>query len=907
MDNPVIVTIDEKEVPMHRGANLLQGAIDAGFDIPHLCYHRKLSPTGACRLCLVKIEGMRGFTASCTVEVEEPITVTAFDGELEELRRHTLDYLLSELNEVDDEVAALARRYGLDCRAKQKAADLSGSITRRIDRSSSVLTYDSGKCISCFRCIKGCAEVQGKNVLSMADRGIEGYVAAGFGEWALSECDGCGECVQLCPSGALMVKGESALTGTPEIGSNPKKVRTTCPYCGVGCQLLLTVKDGRIIKSDGLEGIKPNDGRLCVKGRFGLDFVHSGDRLSVPLIKRNGRFEEAGWDEALDLAASKFSEIKEHAGSDALAGYASAKCTNEESYLFQKCIRTAFGTNNLDYCTRLCHSSTVTAMIRSIGDGAGTNSIEDFRDTDCLFVTGNNMIETHPVTATFVKEGLRKGLRLIVCDPRWTPLADLADVWLQPKIGTDVALLNGMINLIIEEGRFDRDFIETRVEGGMEAFEKLKELVSGYPLDRVEEITGVPETLAARAARIYADAPTAMIATGMGMSQQTCGTDNVFALLNMMLITGQVGRERCGIDPPRGQNNVQGVTDVGCSPVVYPGYIPVGNEENRRRLEKLWKLPAGTLPGTPGLTTVEIMNGAFDGSVKGLYIMGENPYITDPDQNHTAHALENLEFLVVQDIFMTETARFADVVLPAASFAEKNGTFVNSDRRVLRVRKAVESPGSAREDWRICSEIGKRMGTDIGTFEDESAIFDEAAEATPIIAGISWERIEDEGIQWPCPEAGHPGTSTLFLERFNTESRKAGLNPVHFIPPSEHVTERFPFILNTGRLLFQYHTSTMSRRSDSLNSFANESYALIHPLDAKMVGIAEGQKVVVSNDRGSFTTSVRLSGGVHRGEIFVPFHFAESAVNQLTRAGELDPHSKMAPFKQSACRIDPAQ
>ncbi len=903
----VTLTIDGRTITVPAGTNLLDAAVDNGFEIPHLCYHRRLSPTGACRLCVVKIDGTPGLTTACTVNAEEGMSLTAFDGELEEVRRHTLEYLLAEQNEeydgtYRDEFRELVIRYGLEDPESRRYPKIRTALhPALIDDSSPVLTYDPSKCISCFRCIKGCGEIQGKHVLSFSDRGLDARIVAGYGRWSESECDGCGECVQLCPTGSLVEKPHRAEIRLDRV---EKQVKTTCPYCGVGCQLNLHVQDGRILRVDGVEGVSPNDGRLCVKGRFGYDFVHSPDRLTTPLIKRNGRFVEATWEEALDLIARKFTEIRDEHGPDALAGYSSAKCTNEDTYLFQKFMRVVLGTNNIDYCTRLCHASTVTAMMKSLGGGAGTNSIEDFARTDCLFVTGNNMIETHPVTATFVKQGVANGTKLIVCDPRWTPLVPYADIWLQARTGTDVALLNGMIRVIIEEKLFNRRFIRERLHGGMDAFEQLSELVRSYTPEVVEEITGVPEEKMREAARIYARAETAMIATGMGMSQQTVGTDNVFSLLNMMLICGHIGKPRSGIDPPRGQNNVQGVTDVGCSPIVYPGYIPVGDEDNRRRLADLWNVPFERLPADPGLSTVEIAKAAAEGRIRGLYIMGENPMLTDPDTTHTGKALENLEFLVVQDIFHTETTPYADVILPAASFAEKEGTFVNSDRRTLRVRRAVESPGEAREDWRIIADLAERMGSSIGRYADASRIFEEIAGAAPIFRGISWDRIDHEGIQWPCPEPGHPGTATLFEDRFNTPDGKAILFPVDYREETEQPSDRYPFILNTGRILYQYHTSTMSRRNEALNAYADESFALIHPEDARLIGVGSGDEIRLYNERGAFATRARLDEGVRRGEVFVPFHFRESPVNMLTRADELDPYSKIAAFKLSACAIE---
>jgi len=905
MKKDVHLTIDGKEIKAEEGANLLQVARDNGIDIPGLCYHRKLSPTGACRLCIVRIEDERGLMMACTVSVRDGMKVTALSKELEELRIHTLDYLLAEHNDeyddtYHDELRDLSIRYGLQEESNRKYPNIYKELEYGIDDTSPVLSYDASKCIKCFRCIKACYEVQGKNVLSFSQRGIKSHIIAGFDHWSESECDGCGECIQLCPTGAIVEKPHRDTIKLSEID---KRVITTCPYCGVGCQIELLVKDNKILRVNGVEGVLPNDGRLCIKGRFGYDYVADKERLTKPLIKHSGVFKEAEWDEALEIVADKLAGIKKKYGPSALAGYASAKCTNEDNYLFQKFIRVVFENNNIDYCTRLCHASTVTAMLKAIGDGAGSNSIEDFEKTDCLFVTGNNIIETHPVTATYVKAGKRRGNKIIVCDPKWTPLVKYADIWLQPRLGTDVALLNGMIRQIIYDDDIDKVFLSERVDGGMEAFEELKLLVEKYTPEIVEEITTVPADLMIEAARIYASADTAMIATGMGMSQQVTGTHNVFSLINMMLITGQIGRERCGIDPPRGQNNVQGATDVGCSPIVYPGYIPVGDEGNRKKIAKLWNVNYEDLPSERGLSTVEIMHEAHKGNIKGMYIMGENPMVTDPDLNHTAEALENLEFLVVQDIFHNETTKYADVILPASSYAEKNGTFVNSDRRVIRVRKAVEMPGEAREDCRIIIDIAERMGYNIGNYNNPSEIFDEIAKAAPIMGGISYERIDHEGIQWPCPYKGHPGSATLFLDKFNTPNGRAILNPVDHIEQTERTSKEHPFILNSGRILYQYHSATMSRRNKALNDYANESYVLMNMIDADNCGFKTGDRVKVSNNRGELITILRESDEVAIGELFMPWHFSEALVNNLTRA-EMDPYSKIAPFKLSACKVE---
>jgi formate dehydrogenase alpha subunit len=663
------------------------------------------------------------------------------------------------------------------------------------------------------------------------------------------------------------------------------------------------VQDGKIMRVTGVDGVMPNDGRMCVKGRFGYHFVQSGDRLKSPMIKKDGKFEEVSWDVALDFVANKFIEIKKKHGSKAFAGYASAKCTNEDNYIFQRFVRQVLGINNIDNCARLCHASTVAASQMALGGGAGSNSIEHYAQADLIYVTGNNIIETHPVTATYLKEGVAKGAKVIVVDPKKTALVRYADLWLQPKIGTDVALLNGLIHVILRDNLIDIKFIKERVEDGEAAVERLAKVAEKYTPELVESITNVKAEDIEKAAFMYANAKRPMVATGMGMSQEITGVNNVLSLINMALISGGSGKVGMGINPPRGQNNVQGVSDVGGLAGTFPGYQSVADENIRKKVAKIWNINFEDLNPKPGHTAVEIMQKAHEGEIKAMYIMGENPLISDPHLSHVEEAMKKLEFIVVQDIFMNDTSVYADVILPAASFAEKNGTFTNSDRRVNRVRKAIDSPGDAMDDWRIVYEIAQRMGANFPDYKSESEIFDELASMTPQYAGISWERIEHQGLQWPCPDKNHPGTADMFLEKYGTDSGKAKIFPVEYVEQSERASEKYPFILNTGRLLYHYHTATMSRRSKTLTEFANETFIEINETDALKMEIKTSDKVNVSSVRGEIETIARVSNEVAEGEVFMPWHFNESKVNYLIR-DELDPTSKIPAYKLTAVRID---
>jgi len=896
----VAFTIDSRELVAEEGENLLKIARENGIPIPGLCWLEKLTPSGSCRLCLVKIEGRKGLTTACTTAVQAGMKVTAFDDELEAHRKSVLELLLSEhdydcgtcVKNGECDLQELVFRYELDDAdpLRQKLSVLRPAAGPRIDKSSPVLNFDGGRCIKCGRCVAACDEIQEKQVLSFVHRGIASFVSPEMGAWTLSGCDGCGECVQACPTAGLT---EKPIAGRFRSFETEKRVRTTCVYCGVGCQLELWVKDNRIVRVRGVDA-EPNRGRLCVKGRFGYQFVESKDRLTTPLIRRDGVFREAGWDEALDLVAAKLAEIRLSYGSRALAGLASAKCTNEDNYVFQRFVRTALGTNSVDHCARLCHAPTVAGLGMAFGSGAMTNSIPELAESDCILVTGSNVTETHPVTATYIKNAVRRGAGLIVVDPRRIDLVAKSTLWLRPKSGSDVAWINGLVHVIIAEGLTDQAFIEERTEG----FAELKALVAAYTPERVEAISGIPAEKLRRAARLYAGSERSAIVYAMGITQHTTGTDNVLALANLAMAAGQIGRRGTGVNPLRGQNNVQGACDVGGLPDVYPGYQKVTAPEHAAMFAAAWGVPE--LSTEEGLTVTEIMQNARAGTLKGLFIMGENPLLSDPNLAHVEEAVKALDFLVVQDIFMSETARYADVVLPATAYAEKDGTFTNSDRSILRVRPAVTPPGNARDDWAIIADLSRRMGCPMA-YPDAAAIMDEIAVLTPIYGGISHKRLDGENVHWPCPSPDHPGT--IFLHQGGFKRGKGRFHPVDWLPAAELPDEEYPFVLSTGRMLYHYHTATMTRRSEPLNRFAPEAYAEIHPDDLRDLGGHDGCRLLVTSRRGSIDLFARSSDRVDRGLVFIPFHFHEAPANALTN-DVFDPVSRIPELKVAACRIE---
>jgi formate dehydrogenase alpha subunit len=703
-----------------------------------------------------------------------------------------------------------------------------------------------------------------------------------------SGCQFCGACVDVCPTGALtewINKWE---------GDAERRVLTTCPYCGVGCQLELLVKKDRIIgvspKGDGTV----NQGQACVKGKFGIvEYVHHTERLTFPLIRKNGNFVEATWDEALDLIAERMGNYN----SNEVAVISSAKCTNEENYVAQKFARAVLGTNNVDHCARLCHASTVAGLAQSFGAGAMTNSIDEIKHAKCIFAIGTNTTDAHPVIGMDVKNASKNGAKLIVANPREIELVKYADLWLQQNPGSDVALLMGMMRVIVDENLHDKDFIEARCEN----FDAFRDSLKEFDLERVEEITGIPKDKIVEAARIYATDKPSSILYAMGITQHTHGTDNVIATANLAMLTGNVGKPSTGVNPLRGQNNVQGACDLGALPNVFTGYQAVVNEDIRKKFEDAW----GTyLPREIGLTLTEMFESAYKKEIKSIYLIGENPILSDPDARHVKESLETLDFFVVQDIFMSETAQLADVVLPSASFAESDGTFTNTDRRVQRVRKAVEPIGKSKPDWQIICEIAQKMGAKGFDFQDPSQIMDEMATLTPSYGGISFERLENGGIQWPCPDNKHPGTPILHMEKFTRGKGK--FIPLEYRPPAELPDDDYPLLLTTERSRYHFHTGTMTRKVSGLDALVSEGMVEINPKDASALGISDGEMVKVISRRGDIIAKAKVTEVSPVKVVTMNFHFAESPTNQLTNPA-LDPVAKIPEFKVCAVKVEKVQ
>ena len=912
-DTRVKLVIDGRKIEAAPGETILEAALAHGITIPSLCHERRLAPFGACRLCLVQVEGARNLPPACATAVSDGMVVRTRTKELERLRRLMLELLLSEHpndcmtceSDGSCRLQDLAYEYGL------REPRFKGELKpRTVADDNPAIARDPAKCILCGRCVRICEEIQGAHAIDFAGRGNATTIEAPFREGLLgpsSSCELCGQCVSTCPTGALT---EKQAVGKGR-GRDLKKVLTTCVYCGVGCQMYLNVdRSGtRLVKVTSAIGLAPNDGALCIKGRFGCDFVNHTDRLTVPLVRKADApkdaspdnpmdaFREATWDEALDLVAQRLGEIKSAGGPDSLAFLSSAKCSNEENFVMQKFVRGVVGTNNVDHCARLCHASTVVGLASTFGSGAMTNSIDDIPDADVVFVTGSNTTEAHPVIGSMVRRAIRYGgKKLILADPRKIELAGLATVHMQQRSGTDVALLDAMMHVIIAEGLAADAFIAERTEG----FDALKEAVAEYPPALAAKITGVPEADIIEAARLFARAGSATILYSMGITQHTTGVDNVRSLANLAMLTGNMGKRGGGVNPLRGQSNVQGACDLGALPNVFPGYQKVADDAARAKFEKAWDC---TIPAKPGLTVVEMMQAAEAGSVRGMYIMGENPAMSDPDINHVKQALAQLDFLAVQDIFLTETAALADAILPATSFAEKDGTYTNTERRVRRLRKALRAPGEARLDWRITSDLAARMGKPFG-YESAEDVLDEINRLTPIYGGITWTRASSiRGVQWPCPSEDHPGTPVLHVGKFTRGLGK--FHAVRFADAKELPDDEYPLLLTTGRIREHWHTGTISRRSYALDTVVPGGVVEIHPDDAAALGIEDGALARVTSRRGRVTIPARVMDRTLPGSVFIAFHWHEAPANALTIMA-LDPEAKIPEYKVCAVKVEPA-
>jgi formate dehydrogenase alpha subunit len=933
------LTIDGRVVAVGAGATVLDAANALGIPLPQLCKDPDRAPLGACRTCLVQVEGQRGTPAACHLPARDGMVVSTAHPDVVRVRAAVLDLTRSMLTPGGGAVPATpgAGREGRPPGGRGDFGQVGEACARHgvrpswdalhrfdVDDTKSFFVLDREACILCGRCTIACDDVQRIGAIAMLGRGHRMKVGVvGDGSMASSVCTSCGQCVATCPTGALRPKEAPAPIA--------RRVETTCPYCGVGCGIVLHVRAAEVgavagaasppgerlaVMADDVPANEASQGMLCVKGRFGTGFVHARDRVTAPMVRRDGRWHEVSWDEALEAAAGGFAR---HAGR--FGALASAKATNEDGYLVQKLCRVVMDTNNVDHCTRLCHSPSVEAMLASMGSGATSNSYQDYEEAGCLMIVGADASANHPVIAVRFRRAMSRGARIVVVNPRRIELCHQADLWIAQRPGTDVTLFNAMARVILDEGLADREFIRARTEG----FEAWHASLADFTLARAERVTGVAAADIAQAARWYARPDLASghparpgtararprgscLVWGMGITQHINGLQNAHALLNLSLAAGQMGFAGSGISPLRGQNNVQGCGDAGCIPTNLPGY-QLYTPEALDTFERAWGVrpPAGT-----GLVVTEMVEACLTGDVKAMYIVGENPLLSEPDLHHAEKAIGQLEFLVVQDLFLHETAERAHVFLPAAAFAEKEGTFTNSERRVQRVRAAIAPPGQARPDWWITAELARRIarrrGRPVGgqfDYPGASEVFDEMARLVPFLGGLSHRRLDREGgLQWPCPTSDHPGTRFLYAESF-PRGRGRFVPAVQTVEAAELPDTDYPFVLNTGRLLYHWHGGTITRRVGGLLDLAPRLPVAIHPADARRLGIGDGDGVVVTSRRGELEGQARLDDGLRPGAIFVPFvKLQESAANFLTNAA-FDPGSRIPEYKVCAVRVEP--
>ncbi len=910
--HPVIspLVIDNRPVVAPAGASVLEAARLAGVTIPALCYHPALPADGSCRVCLVEIAGRPGLHPSCTLPATPGLRVATRTPAVTRARRNALGLLLARYRpgagRPGNELLALADRWGVVAPAAGAAP---GSP---VDESNPFIRVDRDACIHCWRCVRACASLNGVAAIGVFGRGQQAHIGFGAdGRMQDSTCEFCGMCEAVCPTDALLARAAPPAAALDEarIGN------TVCGYCGVGCRVDLLIAGERIVGTRPDWEAAANHGLLCVKGRFGWSYVHHRDRLTRPRVRRalldgqGSEWVDTDWETALDLVARRLGEIARRHGPDALGFLASAKCTNEENYLVQKLARQAFGTNNVDHCARLCHAPTVVALTEALGSGAMTNSMDDIvAEARAVFVIGSNTTEQHPVFGMRLRAAAReRALPIIVADPRRTPLADVAALHLPLRPGTDIALLNALAHVLVAHDWVDRDFLAASTEG----FEAFAASVRDATPEWAAGVTGVPAGDIRRAAELlWRHRPGALL-FAMGITQHTCGTANAHACTNLQLLLGNLGRPGSGVNPLRGQNNVQGACDVGALPDMLPGYQPVADEAARRKFAEAW---GATVPSRPGLSVTELIDAALTGGVRGLYVLGENVAMTDPDLTHVRRCLQACEFLVVQEIFPSETAAFAHVVLPAAASVEKAGTFTSTERRVQRVEPVVSPPGEARPDWWILAEIGRRVSAFRARpvtparfagwrYGSPAEIMDEIAALAPIYGGIRHRRLGKAGLQWPCPTEDHPGTPILHRE--GPRRGRARFTPAPHTPPAEVPDADYPLVLTTGRVLEHYHAGSMTRRVAALEWRVPEALVEMHPGDAQRLGVTDGARVRVRSRRGAITARARVTPAITPGTVFVPFHFAEAAANLLTHAA-LDPIAKIPEYKACAVAVERA-
>jgi len=915
MGNTIRFTLDGKTIESSDGETIWQAADRVNIPIPHLCYlpQPDYRTDGNCRACVVEIEGEGALAASCLRKPAEGMVVRSDSERARKSQSLVMELLMADQPSREKAHERESRLWEwaetLDTTSSRFPAR--DSIDRDLSHPAMHVALDA--CIQCNLCVRACREVQVNDVIGMAHRGHHAKIVFDFDDpMGASTCVACGECVQACPTGALMEStrvDESGIDKTPDF----TEVDSVCPYCGVGCQITYQVHDNEIIAVQGRNG-PSNRNRLCVKGRFGFDYVRHPHRLNRPLIRLDkasklgdikidpsdfsSHFREASWEEALDYASGGLRQIRDEHGSSAMAGFGSAKCSNEEAYVFQKLVRAGFGTNNVDHCTRLCHASSVAALLEGIGSGAVSAPFMAAEESDCIILIGANPTSNHPVAATFFKQAAKQGTILILMDPRKTQLQRHATHTLQFKPGTDVAMLNAILHAIIEEGLYDREYVSQHTEG----FESLSRHVREFSPENMQNVCGIDAETLRTVARKYAASRASIIFWGMGISQHVHGTDNARCLIALSLITGQIGRPGTGLHPLRGQNNVQGASDAGLIPMMYPDYQPVFEENPKARFEDAW---GTSLDPEKGLTVVEIMRAIHDGQIRSMYIMGENPAMSDPDVKHAREALASLQHLVVQDIFLTETAFHADVILPASAWPEKDGTVTNTNRQIQMGRQALQLPGEARPDWWITTEIGKRIGME-WNYESPSDIYQEMASVMPSLNNISWGRIENEGsVTYPCDAPDRPGNDIVFEDGFPTQNGKGKIVPADIISPDELPDEDFPMILSTGRQLEHWHTGAMTRRASVLDEIEPEAVATLSFDTLQKLSLEPGERIQVSTRRGSIELVARMDNAVPEDMVFVPFCYVEAAANILTNPA-LDPIGKIPEFKFCAARVSAA-